>query len=249
MRLRMKFWPQGIMSAISAQPARKTSGIARQFFSWQGLGAAVLGVLLAKWVWVLFAPASAAMPAASWEASGAAERLFGTASVADTSALATLGDIKLIGVFAHPTKGFAVMQVDEKQIGVGLGDEVKPGVKLVETDANYVMLERAGVRQRVDLTGAIAAGGTGPAPSYVAPVPTPPAPTYTPPAPDNSNSTILSLPGSSHTGHPLSPDALPGTVSSAQIDVLQQKLDSMNNLPPQQREAMKRKLEMMRGTH
>lgn len=253
MRLRLKLWPLSRMPRITAMATigEKTGGLARQFFSWQGLGAAVLGVMLAKWTWVLLASASTAMPAADWETSGEAGQVFGTASMADTPAIATLGDIKLVGVFAHPTKGFAVMQVDEKQIGLGLGDEVKPGVKLVETDANYVMLERAGVRQRVDLTGAAATGATGPAPSYVAPVPVPVAPTYAPPAPGDSNSSLSAGHSgySTHAGLPPGMNALLDKVPGGQREAYKRRLESMANMPPEQREAMQRKIEMMEKNH
>lgn len=260
MRLRIKFWPQGMVSAISARATGKPAGLARQFFSWQGVGAAVLGVLLAKWTWLLFAPASPAMPAAAWEASGEAERVFGTVSVADTAALSSLGNIKLIGVFAHRTRGFAVMQVDEKQIGIGLGDEVKPGVKLVETHADYVLLERADIRQRVDLTGASSPSVAGPVPGLVVT-----ASTYTPQsnaAPVSSATESYSGSGSDHPngggqgrsrrggngGGPHAAASLPGIPPASPADTLQPRLDA-GNLPPAQSEMLQHKLDSIRGQH
>jgi hypothetical protein len=62
-----------------------------------------------------------------------------------------VGNIKLIGVFAHATRGFAVLLVDGKQVGVGLGELATPGVRLVETNADHVMLERGGAKVRIDL--------------------------------------------------------------------------------------------------
>ena len=241
-----------MMPAISARPSGRLGGIARRLFSWQTLGAALLGIVLARWVWVLFAPESPAMPPASWEASGDAGRLFGTASVANAPAFAPMGNIKLIGVFAHRTMGFAVMQVDEKQIGVAQGEEVKPGIRLAETYPDHVMLEQAGVRQRVDLSGASAPGGmqnaqpggmqnaqprgmqnaqpggmgaAGIAPAYAAPVPGNTAPAGAP---------------ALHSGS--APHGSP-----AQIEALQKQLDAADNMPPERREALKNKLDQIRG--
>lgn len=116
--------------------------------------------MLARWVWVFAAPVEVAMPATtSWKKSDAAAELFGHAVEVEANAVAAASNYKLIGVFAHPTAGFAVLQVDGKQVGAGLGGEVSPGMRLVETAAGYVLLERGGVRQRVDL--AVSAASTG----------------------------------------------------------------------------------------
>jgi len=265
MRLRIKLWPQAITMVFSALATGKIGGLVRQFISWRSVGAALLGVLLAKWTWLLFAPASPAIPAAAWEASAEAERVFGIASVTDTSAPATLGNIKLVGVFAHRTRGFAVMQVDEKQIGVGQGDEVKPGLRLVETHTDHVILERAGMRQRVDLTSVAASeqGGTsgakpggaglgGAGPGIAAPAVVSPAPTYTRPA----GSGKQSPPSGPAAGVPQEQiETLQHKLDAAdnlppeQIDELQRKLDTAKSLPPAQREMLKNKLDMMRGQH
>lgn len=238
MRLRMKLWPQGGMPAIS-QPLGKLSALAGRFASWQSLGAALLGIMLAKWAWVLLAPASPAMPAAAWEASGDAGRLFGTARVVEAPIAAPMGNIKLIGVFAHRTQGFAVMQVDDKQIGVAQGEEVKPGIKLAETHADYVMLEQAGVRQRVDISGASAPGGIVTAP--------PPGASAGSPAPDNA------APAQISSAPNIAGGALPGGAAPAappgQIEALQRRLDAADGVPPQQREMLKRKLDNIRGQH
>lgn len=128
-------------------------------------------LLLAKHVWVLFAPAERAVPAtAAATQSTQAEQLFGTISTATSSA--SLSGIRPIGIFASKTHGFAVMMTETGQIGVGLGGQVVPGVSLVETHPDYVILERNGVRQRADLSKApAAAGGIAPA----APTPSAPA--------------------------------------------------------------------------
>ncbi len=233
MRLGIRLWPQGRRPDISAWTSGRIGGVAQRFFSWQGLGAALLGVMLAKWSWVLLAPAGPAMPAAALEATGDAGRLFGTASVADAAAQAPIGNIKLIGVFAHPTKGFAVLQSDDKQIGVALGEEVKPGVRLVETRSDHVVLEQGGVRQRVDITGAAPSGGAPAGTSGPAIAPT--APGTAPSATSADRAPGLTSPA--------------GTPPAGQIDALQHQLDAAENLPPEQREAARRQLERMRGPH
>lgn len=222
-----------MMSSILAVSKGKSSGIALNFLSWQGLGAALLGVMLAKWTWVLFAPGSPAMPVAAWEASDDAGRLFGTARVQEAPS-APMGNIRLIGVFAHRTKGFAVMQIDEKQIGVALGEEVKPGIRLMETYSDHVMLEQAGMRQRVNLAGASAPAGVSVAPPSGMPAGVT--------APDNSAILSASSQGAA---------AIPTTAAPTpeQLNVLQRQLDAADNLPPEQREMLKRQLENLRGQH
>jgi general secretion pathway protein C len=125
-------------------------------FSWRGVSALVLGVLLAKWFWILFAPHAiftAAMPerAAGLEAG----RLFG---VAQSTEAATQGvalpNVQLLGVFAASAgkAGFAVLKLEDKrQVGVAEGEEVAAGTRLLAVHADYVLLEHAGVQQRVNL--------------------------------------------------------------------------------------------------
>lgn len=230
MRLRVKPWPRGGMPVIAASFAGKPGALAGRVLSWPSLGAALVGIMLAKWTWALLAPASPAMPPAAWEASDDAARLFGTARIADAQPAAPISNVKLVGVFAHRTKGFAVMQVDDKQIGVAQGEEVKPGLKLVETHADHVILEQGGVRQRVDMTGASAPGGvvTGPG----TPVLPPAAITAPPPTPVNADQ------------NGASPAVPPG-----QISALQQQLDAAGNLPPERREMLQRQLDRLRGQH
>lgn len=219
------------MPVIAASLAGKPGALARQVFSWHALGAAILGAVLAKWTWVLLSPASAAMPPAAWEAADDAGRLFGTARVAEAQAAAPLSNIKLIGVFAHRTKGFAVLQVDDKQIGVAQGEEIKPGIRLVETHGDHVMIEQAGVRQRVELTGAAASGGM-PAPAT--------APAFAPAGSGSVPNPAVSA------AEPHFEGAQPG-VPPGQIEALQQQLDAAGNMPPEQREMLKRQLDKMRG--
>lgn len=129
---------------------------------WPVLGALVLGALLARWAWVLFAPHTLSV-AATPEYSATAEsgKLFG---VAPPPAAATpaprltgssiLPNARLAGVFAATTgrSGFAVLKLEgNRQIGVAAGQEVQPGVRLLEIHPDYVLLGQNGMQQRVIL--------------------------------------------------------------------------------------------------
>ena len=131
---------------------------ARLWMNWPLWGGLLAMLLLAKHTWVLFAPAEHAVPGATTSAQSAqAEQLFGSVNTATSTA--SLNGIRPIGIFASRKNGFAVMQTENGQIGVGVGSEVVPGVRLVETHSDYVILERNGVPQRVDLSQAPAAAG------------------------------------------------------------------------------------------
>lgn len=136
---------------------------ARLWMNWPLWGGLLATLLLAKHVWVLFAPAEHAVPGTTVATQSAqAEQLFGT--VATTTSAASLNGIRPIGIFASRINGFAVMMTETGQVGVGLGNEVAPGIRLVETHADHVILERNGVKQRVDLGKAPAdPGGNTPA--------------------------------------------------------------------------------------
>ncbi|MBI5889563.1 MAG: hypothetical protein HZB47_02660 [Nitrosomonadales bacterium] len=131
---------------------------ARLWMNWPLWGGLLAMLLLAKHVWVLFAPAEHAIPGTTVAPQTAqAEQLFGTVSTVSLSA--SLNGIRPIGIFASSKNGFAVMMTETGQIGVGLGGQVAPGVTLVETHADHVILERNGARQRVDLSKAPTASG------------------------------------------------------------------------------------------
>lgn len=130
---------------------------ARLWMNWPLWGGLLAMLLLAKHAWVLFAPAEQAIPSTT-VASGPAqtEQLFGVVS---TSTASSLSGIRPIGIFAHSKRGFAVMMTERGQVGVGVGEQIVPGVRLVETHADHVVLERNGIRQRVELSKAPAATG------------------------------------------------------------------------------------------
>ncbi len=147
---------------------------ARLWMNWPLWGGLLATLLLAKHVWVLFAPAERAVPVTTHSTQPAqTEQLFGIVSTASSSA--TLNGIRPVGIFASRKDGFAVMQTETGQIGVGLGGQVAPGVRLVETYPDHVILERNGIRQRVDLGKAPAAAGITPARGDSAPATVTPA--------------------------------------------------------------------------
>ncbi|WP_283745423.1 type II secretion system protein N [Sideroxydans sp. CL21] len=134
---------------------------ARIWINWPLWGGLLAMLLLAKHAWVLFAPSEHAVPSTTTTTQAAqTEQLFGSVNTAASTA--SLGGIRAIGIFASRNNGFAVMQTETGQIGVGLGGQIVPGVRLVETHSDYVILERDGSRQRVDLSKAPAAGGAAP---------------------------------------------------------------------------------------
>jgi general secretion pathway protein C len=128
--------------------------------AWYALGALVLGALLAKWSWILLkSPSTVAALVPDHAVSENSGRLFGAATAESTAA--AMPNVKLIGVFAPESgrSGFAVLKLDEqRQIGAAVGENVAPGVKLLEVHADHVVLERSGAQQRVDMINASATG-------------------------------------------------------------------------------------------
>jgi type II secretory pathway component PulC len=143
------------MSGIETAGTGVLSVLTRLPLSWRGTGAVVIGILLARWTWIIFAPnAMSVFPALSEASGNASEMLFGMPApggAVNSNLNAKLGNVQLMGVFTGK-KGFAVLRLDEKtQRGVALGDEVISGTRLVEVDADHVVLEYEGVRQQVNL--------------------------------------------------------------------------------------------------
>lgn len=122
--------------------------------SWRGVGALVVGILLARWTWALFEPHTFAVLPAKSESAEASAALFGTAApvaTTDSTESGKVSALRLVGVFSGK-HGFAILRMDEKrQIGVALGEEAYKGAKLVEVAADYVLLEHNGTRQRINL--------------------------------------------------------------------------------------------------
>jgi hypothetical protein len=150
--------------------------LGRLWLNWPVWGGMLATMLLAQHVWVLFAPAERALPGnTSIPLSSRTGQLFGTTS-SGGPATSSLDGIRPVGIFAHSTRGFAVMQTPAGQRGVGMGSEVAPGIRLVGTHTDHVILERNGAKQRVDLKVTAVTGGITPAQTVV----TRPAETNTP---------------------------------------------------------------------
>ena len=124
--------------------------------------ALVLAWQLAYWTWQFAAPA----PSPSIASGSAAEvdlsaiaRLFGADGPA--SSTDNVDGLVLKGVVA-PTPGTAASAIFApragKDISIFIGDDVRPGVKLVEVDPDHVIVARGGVRERIDLAVAHSSG-------------------------------------------------------------------------------------------
>jgi type II secretory pathway component PulC len=148
--------------SFSAAGDAVLGSMSRLPFSWHGVSALILGVLLAKWFWILFAP-HATFTSATPERSAGLEAgsLFGVVATTETASQGVaLPNVKLLGVFtaSRNRAGFAILKVDEKrQVGVAEGEEVAAGTKLVSVHADHVVLERTGVQQTVPLEDKYAA--------------------------------------------------------------------------------------------
>jgi general secretion pathway protein C len=126
----------------------------------------LLAYQLAHWTWVFVAPSPvAAVPEGDRGVDMAAvARLFGAAAPAEARNVASAAGLRLKGVIA-PDAGPAASAIFStgagKDIAVFVNREVQPGVKLVEVKPGYVIVSRAGVRERIDLEarrGIVAAG-------------------------------------------------------------------------------------------
>jgi len=109
-------------------------------------------VVLAYWTWVWLAPAAAARAPAAPAAAGSpasARGLFGSAKQGSVLA-APPGSIRLMGVVAASgeRRGYAVLRVDAKKtVAVPQGEDVEPGLRLVEVQVDHIVLERNGARE------------------------------------------------------------------------------------------------------
>ena len=134
-----------------------------------GIFGKILAVLLAAWlIWIvaqsgmrifMTGPAVRA-PAAPLDTQSAARTVAGAnlfgASVAPPAAdaQATSLNLRLKGVYSAPPGklfGFAVLSIDGKpDVGVVVGSEIKPGVKLHEVHEDYILIAHDGVIERVN---------------------------------------------------------------------------------------------------
>ena len=115
---------------------------------------ALLGVVLAYWTWALLAPRPEPRAPAAVEPGSridSASRLFGNVQVAGNHA--PRAGMVLLGVVAASAggSGYAVLRLDAKQtVAVREGEEIEPGVRLIEVHANQIVLERGGTRETLD---------------------------------------------------------------------------------------------------
>jgi len=114
---------------------------------------AALGLVLAYWTWIWFAPRAEPRAEAVAVQSGgiaSAAYLFGKLPRNQNAAAPTGIAIRLLGVVAASggRRGYAVVQLDAKQIlAVHEGQDIAPGVRLAEVLADHVVLDRGGVSE------------------------------------------------------------------------------------------------------
>ncbi|MGQ5524004.1 type II secretion system protein N [Chitinimonas sp. PSY-7] len=131
-------------------------------------------VLLTAWLaagflWQLFAPKSPLPVAAPNEAPvvqastdmSALNALFGEQAKTEVS-LSSLG-LKLRGVIATASPAAAIFERSgASALAVKTGEEVEPGVRLVEVAGDHALLDNRGRRERIDLDAKPAAQGVSP---------------------------------------------------------------------------------------
>lgn len=114
---------------------------------------AILGSVLAYWIWVWSAVRPTPVTGGPAEAAGnmvVASDLFGIAQREQNVAAPAGIAIKLLGVVAASAgrRGYAIMQLDAKEILAVLeGEDIAPGVRLMEVHPNHIILERNGLRE------------------------------------------------------------------------------------------------------
>ena len=137
----------------------RSSNLAANAVVWLVNAAAVtaLGVAGAYWTWTWFAPrpepaAQAPLPAVA--PLDAAYPLFGKARGSRSVARPTALTIRLLGVIAASgaEPGYALLQLGgQPVIAVREGGDVEPGTRVVEVNADHVVLDRGGMRETLAL--------------------------------------------------------------------------------------------------
>jgi len=133
------------------------------------LALALLCWVLARWTWVLFAPAApvvvpAAPPPVDIQAALdeiLRARLFSGEAAPEAPIAGTARrDVQLAGVFATAPqgRGWAVLQLEGKAQQVAAnGTEIAPGLLLDQVFGDHVVVTRQGTRERIDLARRVAA--------------------------------------------------------------------------------------------
>lgn len=111
---------------------------------------ALLGCVLAYWTWTWFAPRAELrlQPMGGAPRIESAYELFGGTQRAASAPAGTA--LTLLGVAAASggRPGHSLLRVDGRRtLVVREGEEIAPGVKLVEVHADHVVLEREGARE------------------------------------------------------------------------------------------------------
>jgi general secretion pathway protein C len=116
---------------------------------------AALGIAGAYWTWAWFAPRPGAVADAPMAAAGldAAYQLFGSVRANRTVAAPSSVTFKLLGLAAASGEepGYAVLQLNARAVAVRQGEEIEPGTRLVEVNADHVVLDRGGRRETLAL--------------------------------------------------------------------------------------------------
>ena len=117
-----------------------------------------LGWQLAWWTWHFITPSLRnALPTPSITAVpdiAVGRRLFGDAGPPESTVIAgAQSGIHLKGVFAvdGKTLSAAVINLGGRDLAVKLGQELSSGITLAEVHADFVVISRAGIRERIDL--------------------------------------------------------------------------------------------------
>jgi general secretion pathway protein C len=127
----------------------------------------VLAWQLAYWTWVFATPApnaSAPPPSQAAVDLAVAARLFGGTASQPAQGAASAG-LRLKGVVA-PTPGVAASAIfstgSGRDLAIFIGSEIQPGLKLAEVHPDHVIVDRAGVAERIDLETRRSAGTSSP---------------------------------------------------------------------------------------
>lgn len=114
---------------------------------------ALLGLVLAHWTWVWFAPRPESRAPAAAEQEVRLAAAFGLFGNAPATASSSTGAINLLGVVASTgdKQGYAVMQLPSREVlAVREGEDLSPGVQLAEVHRDHVILSRNGVRETLE---------------------------------------------------------------------------------------------------
>lgn len=124
----------------------------------------VLGLVAAYWLRAWFVPRPPpAQPVATEGSEAPAENLFGQVEGEGGSVTPGIA-IRLLGLVAATPgySGYAVMQLDSGDfVAVREGDEVSPGIRLVQVGVDFAIIERGGNRETLEWP-ATAPGGQSP---------------------------------------------------------------------------------------